>query len=67
MLGISVSSLYGAPPCAEGSHGIRMPVAGFSIHRYPKIFIIVPFPIRAALLTGRRSTIELSRNTVHQF
>jgi len=61
VLGISVSSLYGAPPVRRVPTVFAYP-CGLSIHRYPKIFIIAPFPMRAALLTGRRSTIELSRN-----
>lgn len=52
-LSVLVSSLYGAPALREGrgSHGVSIPLTHerFSLHRYPKIFILL-FPVRAALI-----------------
>ena len=38
VLGVSVSSLYGAPLKLRGSHGVNIAVWSFSLHRYPDKF-----------------------------
>ena len=69
MLGISVSSLYGAPVIARailrGSHGIafvRYRTEGFTV--IPKSSSLSFLKELQVLSTGRRSTIELPRNTL---